>query len=220
MRKSHAALALLSLSTAAQAQAPGAQPLPPGSAAPPPPAAVAPVPAPPPAPPPGYVPYPYAMPYPYPYAPPGAQAYPQYPQPYPYAPPPPVIDDEGQALPPGYHRETRPRRGPVIGGWITFGIFYGITATVGLNARNEGLLVLPVAGPLIRSASRDCTSSSDCEASRVLYMYSFLGQATGAGLLILGYGSPNKVFVRDAGAVRVLPMLSPQASGLTAIGAF
>ncbi len=205
------------------ATSPPARAAPPATA-PPPSASTQPTPAPPPptappgARPPGATPYPYyPYPYPYPYypAPPGA-----YPGPYSHAPPPAILDDEGQAQPLGYHRETRARRGPVIGGWITFGVIYGLTATVGLNARDESLLVVPLAGPLIRAAARDCHSASSCEADRTLYVYSFLGQATGAALLAYGYGYPNKVFVRDAGTFRVLPVVSPQASGLAAVGAF
>ncbi len=146
--------------------------------------------------------------------------YPPYPyfQPYPgpYAPPPPVIDDEGQAQPPGYHRETRPRNGPVIAGWIVFGIFYGTTATVGLNGNKDEWLVVPVVGPIAWASSRECKYS--CEDT--LSTYSFLGQLTGVGLLALGYGAPRKVFVRDAGTLRVLPMLSPRASGITAVAEF
>src|SRR5262245_2960748 len=37
---------------------------------------------------------------------------------------PEEIEDEGQGQPPGYRRVERVRRGPVIGGSITFGIFY------------------------------------------------------------------------------------------------
>lgn len=207
---------LLIVTFAGSAFAETQPPLPPPSSAPPlPPPAAAP-----PTPPPYY-------PYPQPAYPPGS--YPPYPAqpgqpayypsyPYPYAPPPPVIDDEGQAQPYGYHRETRPRRGPVIGGWIVFGIFYGITATVGLNNSHEGLLVIPVVGPLLRASSRDC--SDGCEGARVGYTYSFLGQATGVGLLMLGYGAPNKVFVRDAGTFRVVPVVSPGHSGMSVVGAF
>src|SRR5262245_28427624 len=121
-------LAVFLLASAAQGQAPPPAP----SQAPPPAPSQAPSPqtqAPPPSAPSGpplYQPYP---PYPPPYG-----AYP-YPYPYPYQQPPPTPPrelpyKEGAAIPPGYHVDTRIRRGPIIAGASMAGSTYMINLLV------------------------------------------------------------------------------------------
>jgi hypothetical protein len=160
-------------------------------------------------------------------------------QPYPYPPPPAAAPPppaavapneqwryvpapmelryvEGRPIPPGYHHETRPRRGLVIAGPIVFGVPYVLSMSVAASSRYEPdrWLYAPVVGPFIDLAQRgdDCTRStvvtgpgttstfetcSEDSSTRFFLMFDGLMQTAGATMLILGLALPQHVLVRD-----------------------
>jgi hypothetical protein len=235
------ALTILTAAGSAAAQTPSPSAAAPRGATPP--ASAAPLPAlPPPAapgtypPPPNYPPQPgYAQPG---AAPPGGYAaQPGYPAQsgYPPAPPPPAPEHaqaaqseapqlpaemryvEGRNIPPGYHLETRARRGLVITGPILFGIPYTFSLSSAASSAYspDRWLYMPVLGPFIDLASRGdrCTRSgqnfsspgvtfttdscNDDGAARFFLMMDGIIQTAGATMLILGLALPQHVMVRD-----------------------
>ena len=119
---------------------------------------------------------------------------------------------EGKPIPPGYHIETRVRRGLVVSGPIIFGVPYLLSMSVAASSKYEPdrWLYAPVFGPFINLASRsdECnpnTSSSTsgtitCTAdssTRFFLMLDGLMQTAGATMLILGLALPQTLLVRD-----------------------
>jgi hypothetical protein len=154
----------------------GANDAPPPSAGAYAPAPTAPAPPPPPAGnPPPYPPAPYGT------YPPGYAPVPQYPG-YPTYPP---------GYPPMQLTQVhRARRGLVTGGAITFGVSWGLAATISLLLNDSSCtgscrdsasyLWIPIAGPLVVAARDD---SSDGDSIFVLWS---AAQAAGAAMLIVG----------------------------------
>ena len=229
----------------AHAQQQPAPPLPPPGPASsvPPPSALPPAPPPPPGPPPTTAqpparpaPPPTYQPYPAPYGaypPPPGYAYPTYPYPYPQpAPLPMEIDDDGQAMPAGYRRGTRVRKGLVISGAITLGVPYSfsLSAATSGTSKEDQWLVVPVLGPLFdmfargscqRTSSYGTYSSSyedsSCTSARTLLTLDLIAQSTGATLLLIGLLAPQKTFVRDP-VVGAAWSVAPVSFGRGALG--
>ncbi len=227
------AIALAPSTAAAQTPAPAAAP--PAAYAPPPtayapPAGYAAPPAGYPAPPAGYAAPPpgYAVPAGGYYIPAGPQAY--YAPPGAYAPPPIITDWEpGQAIPKGYHPSTRIRKGLVIGGAVTFGVVYLLTALAGAvtsdvgdvtcgsgcsgGTRSAKLLLIPVGGPF---ALVGATGSATADFFLVL---DGVAQAGGLAMLIAGLAAPQPILVRDvAKNVDLKLMPTPMMFGATGAG--
>ena len=114
---------------------------------------------------------------------------------------------EGDPIPPGYHPDTRVRSGLVIGGAVTFGVTYllsALVAAVSMSACSAktfvtsttctdlGFLLVPVAGPFIEIAH----SKADAGGAVVLIIDG-LAQAGGVAMLILGIAIPRTVLVRN-----------------------
>jgi hypothetical protein len=181
----------------------------------PPPAQTAPAQQPPP---PGYPP-PYAPPAAQPpgyppatEAPPGWSA-PAYANQYRYQPMPMELRYvEGRPIPPGYHPETRPRKGLVISGSIVFGIPYFLSLSVAASSKYtpDRWLYAPLVGPFIDLGQRkeNCvtygngsfgttTTCSDDSSERFFLMADGLMQVAGATMLILGLALPQHLLVRD-----------------------
>jgi hypothetical protein len=119
---------------------------------------------------------------------------------------PAVVDDwqEGDPVPPGYQKEERRgRRGPIIGGAVTFGSLYMLTAlAVSMTSDSDPttqVLLVPVFGPLLRLAD----DKEGPEAT--ILALDGLGQLTGLALLIAGLTSKRTVLVRREPAVRIEP---------------
>lgn len=135
---------------------------------------------------------------------------------------PRVIKDyeDGDPIPPGYHAESQMRKGLIIGGAVTFGVMYLITALVGAAMDDVGsdgsFLFVPVAGPFLQM-TRTNTSTGN-----VFLAIDGLAQAAGATMLIVGLTSPKTVLVRnDLAEVRVAPMrLGQNGGGLGLVGTF
>jgi hypothetical protein len=199
-----AAIALAPAAAFAQQPPPAGDPnaqQPPPSGYAPPPAGYAPPPA-------GYAPPPAG------YAPPPGGTY--YPPPGGYAAPPGprVIDDwdEGQPIPPGYYKSTKIRTGLVVGGAVTFGAVYLITALTGAvvgdicvatnttSCTSAKLLLIPVAGPFtLLGAGVGATAD-------LFLVIDGLAQAGGIAMFIAGLAAPRTVLKRnDVGKVTLTP---------------
>ncbi|WP_437963727.1 hypothetical protein WMF04_28855 [Sorangium sp. So ce260] len=161
------------------------------------------------------------------------------PPPAPQAPPPPGFHGgfavpaagprvlpwrEGEPVPPGYHPETRVRKGLVISGAIVFGTVYLFTAIGGGDAVYRGspgyaALFVPCAGPFLTLAT---TRQDDLETMALVL--DGLVQITGAALLLPGLFVPRTVLVRDdVSKPFVLPApvaLGPSSAGLGLVGRF
>jgi hypothetical protein len=132
--------------------------------------------------------------------------------------------EEGDPIPPGYHAESKIRKGLVIGGSILFGAMYILTVLVGAgindangNHSSEGsFLFVPVAGPFLQM------TKTDTSLGNVTLAIDGVAQAAGATMFIVGITSPKTVLVRnDLGEVRVAPMrLGQGGAGMGLVGTF
>lgn len=227
-----AALILGALTAAETAHAQGAPPPPP-----PPPAGTDPGQAgqPPPPPPPGYGQPPpgYGQPPPgYGQPPPGYGPPPGYPPGYGpppgyYPPPPPgygaeypplgpkrMAFEEGQPVPPGYRVETRARRGLIVGGAVTFGVLYllsAFTASVAVDAGDSddfGPLFIPVAGPFVTIGTAEAEG-----VGTFALVLDGVGQAGGVAMFIAGMVTEEKYLLRnDVAKISVTPMMVGESS--------
>lgn len=183
----------------AYAPAPSAQP----PAAPPPAGNAAPPPAP-------YQAAPYP-PTPYGYPPPGYAPAPQYPAygTYPAYPPPQPVTVH------------RPRRGLVTGGAITFGVSWGLAASISLLL-NDGsctgscsdsadYLWIPIVGPLV-VAARDSSSGGD----GIFFLWS-AAQAAGATMLVvglIGHDVTEYRYAKGGATLQLTPLFARNTSGM------
>ena len=159
---------------------------------------------------------------------PQQQAYPQQP-PY-YSPAPPELEyEEGMAIPPGYRRVERTRKGLTISGSIVLGIFYGLSLSIAMGTIDTddetGWLAIPVAGPFIMSSTIECDPIDEfgCNDSstRTLLIFDGIGQLTGATLLTLGFTMPKEVLVPEYADLHLVPTrVGQDGYGLGAIGRF
>lgn len=123
---------------------------------------------------------------------------------------------EGRPIPPGYHMESRPKKGLVVSGAIIFGVPYVFSASVAASSRYspDHWLYLPIFGPFAALGARgsqcstttipvspgvtDTTQScSDDSGARFFLMLDGLMQTAGATMLILGLALPTRLLVRD-----------------------
>jgi hypothetical protein len=141
---------------------------------------------------------------------------------------PKVIRDyvDGDAIPPGYHPQSRPRVGLAVAGAAIFGGTYFFTAVGGGAAlqqdKNEGshtsdaVLFIPVAGPFIRAIDNDSLSS-------LLLVVDGLLQTAGAAMLLGGFLATKTVLVRDDYAKRTIipmPIVFANGAGAGVVGRF
>ena len=136
-----------------------------------------------------------------------------------------IVDfDEGRPVPAGYTPVYRTRRHLIVGGAVTLGVSYAISAFVasigqdsGSNGRNEvGAMWIPVAGPWLQLA--------DTSSATAKFFLVGLGTAQVAGAVMLYYGmtTKNLVLVRNdfVGNLTVAPMAGNGASGMLLSGRF
>jgi hypothetical protein len=114
-------------------------------------------------------------------------------------------------VPPGYHPETRIRKGLVISGSILLGVPYFLSLSVAASSRKDAdrWLYAPLVGPFADLATRkdDCntvptsfgttTSCPEDSSARFFLMADGLMQVAGTTLLILGFALPQHLLVRD-----------------------
>jgi hypothetical protein len=185
--------------------------LPPGDAPPP---GAAPVYGPPPT----YAPPTYAPPA---YGPPGYAPAP-YSAPI-YAPEEITDFDDSAPVPYGYTRVQRARKGPIIGGAVTLGATYLVTAFAAAvaaefnhvdgNNTDVSAMLVPVAGPFLQ------LQNTGSPIGRFGLVVLGSGQVTGAVLLIYGLTSPRTILVRND-QLSLGPMVGRGVSGLTLSGKF
>jgi hypothetical protein len=134
--------------------------------------------------------------------------------------------DFSRPVPLGYTPIQRTRRHLIVGGAVTFGVVYGLSAFVAAigedAARNRerdnevGALWVPVLGPFLLWGQTDSATGRFFLAS--------VGAAQAAGALMLYYGLSTKehVLVRNdlVGSLTVAPMAGNGASGMALAGRF
>ncbi len=121
-------------------------------------------------------------------------------------------------------------KGLVIGGAVTFGSTYLISALGAAALGGEGrVMYIPIVGPFILAGRIDFSHSG--ELSGVATFFSGMGvvilfadglaQAGGAAMLAVGLAREKKVLVRDSVAkstVRVVPMPISGGAGIGLVG--
>lgn len=134
--------------------------------------------------------------------------------------------DFSRPVPLGYTPIQRTRKHLIVGGAVTFGVVYGLSAFVaaaGEDAANHsdhnnevGALWVPVLGPFLEMGQTDSATGKFFLAS--------VGAAQAAGALMLYYGltSKERVLVRNdlVGSLTVAPVAGNGASGMAVAGRF
>jgi flagellar motor protein MotB len=147
---------------------------------------------------------------------------------------------EGGTVPPGYIKDTRVRRGMVIGGAVTWGVGWLLAATAATAIVQEdkqhggcayddygnsfcndnddlhpaAALYVPLIGPFITMAAWN--DELDGGGSALLFLNGMV-QVTGFSLLVAGVAAKKTVLVRDPG---VTISLAPGPGGATLHGTF
>ena len=133
--------------------------------------------------------------------------------------------DYNRPVPMGYTPIQRTRRHLIVGGAVTFGVNYSISAFAAAVAqdasrssgRNElAAMWIPVAGPFIQMGETDSATGK--------FFLAGLGGAQLAGAIMLYYGltTTERVLVRNdlVGSVSVSPLAGNGATGMALSGRF
>jgi hypothetical protein len=135
---------------------------------------------------------------------------------------------EGDAIPSGYHRVERLRRGLIVAGAVTFGTLYllsSLSAAASADANQGqanplGALWVPGIGPFIQMAQ---TSSA---TGNYVLAIDGLAQSAGLAMLIVGLTSTKTVLVRnDLGEeekpkIQATPIVGRNMTGMGLVGTF
>lgn len=128
---------------------------------------------------------------------------------------------EGQETPPGYTLGTEARKGMVIGGAITFGTLYLLSAAAAASAQDDPALFdqraplfAPVVGPFIALGTEQPAATGS-----LALVVDGAGQAAGLALFIVGLAMPRKVWLRSD-LIAVTPIAAPGLAGLGLKGQF
>jgi hypothetical protein len=133
--------------------------------------------------------------------------------------------DFSRPVPMGYTPIQRTRKHLLVGGAVTFGVVYGLSAFVasigedasrGDGTNEVGALWVPVAGPFLQMGRTDSATGR--------FFFASVGAAQLAGALMLYYGLTTKerVLVRNdlVGSLTVAPLAGNGASGMALAGRF
>ena len=133
--------------------------------------------------------------------------------------------DSNRPVPVGYTPVQRTRKHLLVGGAVTLGVTYGLSALVAAigedSSRSSGknevaALWIPVAGPFVQLAQTDSATAK--------FFLVGLGGAQLAGAIMLYYGmtTTQRVLVRNdlVGSLAITPMAGNGASGMTLSGRF
>jgi hypothetical protein len=128
--------------------------------------------------------------------------------------------EEGDAIPEGYTKQYRIRKGMVAGGAVTFGAVYIATVLAGAVsvdfARAFGgpgapFLFVPVFGPLVEMG----LSARGSVVGQTFLFFDFLAQAAGVTLFAVGLAVPKAVLVRnDLVKATIEPILTGTGGGV------
>lgn len=143
---------------------------------------------------------------------------------YPPIGPKQINYDEGAPIPPGYRVETLANRGLIVGGAVTFGTTYLLSAFVAAiavdgNGSNEfGPLFIPVIGPFITIK----TAESEDFGTFTLLLDG-VAQAGGVAMFVAGMLTDRKYLIRNdivtaKPKVTLTPVVSSQTVGLSLRG--
>ena len=111
--------------------------------------------------------------------------------------------EDGDVVPPGYEIKTRPEKGLLTGGLITFMVPYGISFLMGgliaINGSNRETeefapLLIPVAGPFIVLGSWDSVG----EDGAFIMLANGFAQTAGAAMIVTSILMPDKYIERMA----------------------
>ncbi len=146
----------------------------------------------------------------------------------PYLPPEPVPYQEGWPVPPGYHVESRSRKGLVWSGAAVFAAGYSLPLLIATGKNPAaGWLLVPFAGPQLFASHQECPEPCDDPGTPVFMMVFTATQVTGAALFAAGllaqkrWVVPNALEASVGGArVTVLPQVDRGGAGLLAAGTF
>jgi len=139
--------------------------------------------------------------------------------------PPTVIVTPGPQRDVVTWQERVPNANLVAGGIFTLGLSYGTSVVVGAISDRpaDQFLFVPVAGPWLNLASRDCRSTP-CglgeAGNQVLLVTNGIVQAAGVLEIVAGFLLPETRTVTRVGQVHVTPTGGPGSIGLSAHGAF
>lgn len=132
--------------------------------------------------------------------------------------------DRTRPVPLGYTPVERARKHLIVGGAVTFGVSYGLSAFVAAigedasrGSNNDvAALWIPVAGPWIQAGQTDSATAK--------FFLVGMGGAQVAGAIMLYYGltTTQRVLVRNdlVGSLTVSPMAARGASGMVLSGRF
>jgi hypothetical protein len=133
--------------------------------------------------------------------------------------------DSNRPVPVGYTPVQRPRKHLLVGGAVTLGVSYGLSAFVAAIGEDSGrssgknevaALWIPVAGPFVQLGQTDSATAK--------FFLVGLGGAQLAGAIMLYYGmtTTRRVLVRNdlVGSLAITPMAGGGASGMTLSGRF
>lgn len=133
--------------------------------------------------------------------------------------------DSNRPVPDGYTPVERPRKHLIVGGAVTFGVGYGLSAfvaAVGEDSTHNGgtnevaAMWIPVAGPWIQAGRTDSATAK--------FFLVGMGATQVAGAIMLYYGmtTTQRVLVRNdlVGSLSVSPLVARGASGMVLSGRF
>lgn len=130
---------------------------------------------------------------------------------------------DGDPVPPGYHVESRVRRGPIIAGAIMAGSTYFVNILIaGVEERSNDsratYLYIPGIGTWAY-VDDACDNDNEDSGCQFVVLHS-LTHSIGLGLVIYGIAAPKTVLARDTASVRITPLVGNSLSGLAATGTF
>jgi hypothetical protein len=129
-------------------------------------------------------------------------------------------------VPFGYHFDEQSRKGLIVGGAVTFGTMYSLTAGLGLvgmafggTGQGAEIFLIPLAGPFIATQT-----AGNTPASTALLVADGLLQVGGVAMLVAGIVARETVLVRNdvaRGFLMPTPMtFGPNSGGIGLVGTF
>jgi hypothetical protein len=128
---------------------------------------------------------------------------------------------EGEPIPPGYVKVQQLRTGRIVGGAVTLGVMWLLSALAAASMVDNsnpggGWLYVPVIGPFAELGNNTSTSGA------TVLVIDGVAQAAGAALLISGLTDPKTVLVREYAGVTFAPtpLLGRDQTGVGVVGTF
>lgn len=133
---------------------------------------------------------------------------------------------EGDPIPDGYERDTRVRTGLVVGGAVTLGVLWGLSAVFGGILTDVGSLgsdayvplFIPAVGPFIAVETMDADA-----AGGALLIIDGVAQTAGLAMFIAGLAAPEDILRRTVAkdvSLELTPLVVPNHYGVGLSGSF